>query len=449
MHAYLAFYISMSIALKISRISFLVLIVYGNVAVSDEWGNSLPADLMPYEARSQDNPYLRAPDYYGLDKLKSDEALWSEIFDNVRIPLLTTFRMSPFYNSNALLNNQRQLGSFGTFITPSLTLPFGNARHTGVVNYTMMASLYEAVPKNNYVGNALRASTTLNFNARNRLSLTAGGTFGYDPLGTMFTQGYVANELKEASAWTGYSFNANYQYGVIGAKGLLNFRFGLMGREYTNNLALMSQRDTETYNLGVSLLVRVLPKTRLLFEVNDAIINYPNSLNIGGNLSGSNYRIYTGATWVPSVKTQAVFKLGYQYHAFDDPSLKGQGGIATQAMLGWSPRERDNLSIQINNSINEALISGSNSVNTITFGTNWSHKWLERVSSHLGASFTNQDYTGNNIQNQTITLLANANYLFRHNMNFSLQYRYSDRLSNTDQFTYNQNMVMINFNTYF
>lgn len=427
----------------------LLILIQARLAVAEELGGALPAGLMPYEASSLDNPYLRAPDFYGLDKPKTDEALWSELFEDIRIPLLTTFNLSPFYNSNALRNNQRPSGSFGTFITPSFTLPFGNARHFGVLNYTMSASLYEAVPQNNYVSNALRASTTLNFNARNRLSLTAGGTFGYDPLGTMFTQGDVANVLKEASAWTGYNLNADYQYGAPGAKGLLNFRFGLMGREYTNNQGLLSQRDTQAYNLGASFLVRVMPKTRLVFEVDDTIMNYLNPLNSGGNLNGSIYRFYTGATWVPSARTQTVLKVGYQYRTFEDPSFENKGGPAVQAMVGWSPRERDHLSVQVNNSFNEALIAGSNSVSMLTFGVNWSHQWLDRVGSYLGASFTNQDYTGNNIQNKTIMVGAGANYQFRHNMNFAFQYSYSDRLSNTDQFTFDQNMVMLNFNTYF
>ena len=373
----------------------------------------------------------------------------SELFEDFRLPVLTNFTLTPFYNSSVLYNNQNKVGSFGTYITPSFTVPIGSARHFAVFNYTMQASIYEALSRNNTVNNTLSGTTSFEFTARHRLTLTGRGAFGYDPLGTLFSQGDIANVLRTPNQWMGYNLGGVYQYGAPGARGHLDFKFDFMNREYTNNLALTRQRDVNSYNLGVAFLWRFMPKTQLLFEVNDTIMDYYHQLNTGGNLNGSVYRIYTGATWVPTTKTRVALKFGYQYRQFEDPSLQGKGGPAFQTMVGWSPRSRDNLSLQFSNAFDEAQIAGSSTINTQNIGANWSHTWLERFNTNLGAFFMNQDYVGNNIQNQTIRVMTSANYQFRYNINAALEYLYSNRLSNEAQFSYDQNMVMLRLNTNF
>lgn len=404
---------------------------------------SLPTSLTPYELSPVNNPYLRTPDYYGLDKYEPEESLLEGLLEEFTLPLLINFRIEPFYNSNVLYNNQTHLGSFGTFINPSFLIPMGNDKFSAVLDYGFRASIYQAVPQNNYVDNFLGASTVLEFDHRNRLAITARGAFAHDPLGTMFSQGNVVKFLQRPNEWTGYSFSTLYQYGAAKAQGNLNFRFSVDDRRYTNNLLLTKQRDLTTYNLGATFFYRVMPKTNLVFEVNDTILDYPYPQNNGGSLNGSVYRAFTGATWVPTVKTRVVAKVGYQWRQFTDENYQSKGSPAFQGMVAWQPRPQDGLMLSMSNAFNEALIFGSNSVNTQNYAFNWNHVWLERFTTNAGVFYMNQQFSGNDTQNQTINGMLGANYAFRPGINTGLEYRYSTRFSNRQQYSFDQNLVLM------
>ena len=412
----------------------------------------LPPGLFSYDASSLNNPYLRSNNFYGFDKLDTDaDDRWTDLFGDFHLPLLANIGVAGFYDDNVLFNNLNRVGSFGTRLTPSLTMPFGSDKVFTTLNYALNANVFENLSYANTVSNFLNGSTSIEFDHRNHLVLSARGAFAQDPLGTMFSQGAIANVLPDPNTWSGYGFDAAYRFGGDGAKGNILLNFSMDNREYSNNKQYTYQRDLNAYQAGGAFLWRVMPKTQLLFEAQGTFLDYLNPYNNqGATLNGTLMRFYTGATWQASAKTRAVAKVGYQQRNYDDSIFRTQSGPAFQGMLSWQPGADDAVWAEISNAINEALIGGATSTNTQTYTVNWRHQWLERFNTQLGGFYLNQTYvTTANLQNNTAGARVSAYYTFRPGVWADLNYTYTDRSSDQTQFDFTQNLVFLNFRMLF
>lgn len=412
----------------------------------------LPAGLFSYDASSLNNPYLRSNNFYGFDKLDTDaDDRWTDLFGDFHLPILANIGVAGFYDDNVLFNNLNRVGSFGTRLTPSLTMPFGTDKIFTTLNYALNANVFENLSYANTVSNFLNGSTSIEFDHRNHLVLSARGAFAQDPLGTMFSQGNLANVLPDPNTWSGYGFDAAYRLGGDGAKGNILLNFSMDNREYSNNKQYTYQRDLNAYQAGGAFLWRVMPKTQLLFEAQGTFLDYLNPYNNqGATLNGTLMRFYTGATWQASAKTRAVAKVGYQQRNYDDSIFRTQSGPAFQGMLSWQPGADDAVWAEISNAINEALIGGATSTNTQTYTVNWRHQWLERFNTQLGGFYLNQTYvTTANLQNNTAGARVSAYYTFRPGVWADLNYTYTDRSSDQTQFDFTQNLVFLNFRMVF
>ena len=423
---------------------------YGAPAWSAGLSAFTPMGLFNYDASVLDNPYLRTNNFYGYDKVDvGDDDRWTDLFGDFTLPILANIGVAGFYDDNVLLNNLNRRGSFGTALTPSLTMPFGSDKVFTTLNYSLRANVYENVGYANTVGNYLNGSTSIEFDHRNHLVLSARWASAQDPLGTMFSQGSLANILQQPNHWNGYGFDAAYRYGGDGAKGNLLMNFSMDNREYTNNPTITYQRNLNNYNIGGAFLWRVLPKTQVLFEAQDSILDYHNLQTNGTSLNGSMYRVYTGATWVASAKTRAVAKVGYQIRTFDDTVYSTRTGPAFQGMLSWSPGSFDSVWAEVSNAINETYIGNSIAASTQNYTLNWRHNWLERFSTSLGAFYLAQQFVESSLEFNTITGRLTAMYTFRQGVWADLQYTFTDRTSNQNQYDFTRNLVMLNFRMLF
>jgi len=95
-----------------------------------------PMGLFNYDASVLDNPYLRSNNFYGYDTVDmGDDDRWTDLFGDFTLPILANIGIAGFYDDNVLLNNLNLRGSFGTTLTPSLTMPFGSDKVFTTLNY--------------------------------------------------------------------------------------------------------------------------------------------------------------------------------------------------------------------------------------------------------------------------------------------------------------------------
>jgi hypothetical protein len=173
--------------------------------------------LFNYDASVLDNPYLRSNNFYGYDTVDmGDDDRWTDLFGDFTLPILANIGIAGFYDDNVLLNNLNRRGSFGTTLTPSLTMPFGSDKVFTTLNYSLRANLLENLSFDNTIGNYLNGSTSFEFDRRNHMVLSARWASAEDPLGTLLSQGSLANILRQPNHWNGYGFDASYRYQWFG-----------------------------------------------------------------------------------------------------------------------------------------------------------------------------------------------------------------------------------------
>ena len=407
-----------------------------------------------YDSSTLNNPYLRTNNFYGFDRMDSDDAGGlAGLFGDIELPLITNLGISPFYNDNVLYNNDNRKSAFGSNFAPTLILPFGSRKIYTVFSYSLNANVYEGLSYANTTSNFLNSTTSVEFDHRNHLTLSARGTpYAQDALGTYFSQGNVANTLKTPNTWTGYGFDANYRYGSDTSEGNILLNFSMNDRLYQNNPEYTRYRSLNNYTFGGAFLWRALPKTQFLLETDATILDYfyPNSA--GNILSGDLYRAYTGVTWEATAKTRIVVKGGYQVRTYTDPHYQTQSGPGFQAMLRWQPAARDTVWLEAMNALNEAYIGSSTAINTQNYSLNWGHSWLERFRTQLTGTYVNQDYTNSSIQYQTYYGSISGIYTIQQGMWLDLRYNYSNRAANgsqNSQYNYDQNLLLFSYRMMF
>jgi hypothetical protein len=392
------------------------------------------------------DPYNRTPQYVRMDQPLGTEGRLDDEFD-FRLPIVGRMRVEGFYDDNVLNTGILKKGSFGTFIQPWFFLPFHHRSLTAGLGYSFRGNVYENVPQNNYVDNYVNAFSDVRFDHRNRLSLNGSLSYAHDPLGTQFVQGDASLLLKNPNEWQSQSFGALYRYGAEGAKGLLEFRFDYMNRYYQNNPEFTRGRSLNQYNIGSAFYYRVLPKTSLLFEINESFSDYLNPLPNGISQTNNQLRVLGGVTWRATAKTTGILKAGVLVKEFDEPvqglGTNGQPRPTFDAAVLWQPRSIDTVRVGAVMITNESNYLGG-AVNNQTYTVMWNHQWLPKLSSNIYANAMENSYTGSDRTDKGYMLGVGVYYPLQRWLTSGLQYTYTDRSSTIEQYSFTRNLVILN-----
>jgi hypothetical protein len=399
-----------------------------------------------FSQRNTLDPYNRTPQYIKMDQPLGTEGRLDEEFD-FRLPIVGRMQVEGFFDDNVFNTSILKKSSFGTFIQPWFFLPFRHRSLNAGLGYSFRGSVYENVPQNNYVDNYVNAFSDVRFDHRNRLSLNGSISYAHDPLGTLFTQGNVSLLLKNPNEWQSQSFDALYRYGAEGAKGLLELRFNYMNRFYQNNPEFTRGRDLNQYNLGGAFYYRVLPKTSLLFEVNESFSDYLQPLPGGLSQTNNQLRVLGGVTWRATAKTTGILKGGVMITEFDETAAgfrdNGQPTPTFDAAILWQPRSIDSVRVGALMITNQSNFLGG-ATNNQTYTVTWNHQWLPKLSSNIYANAMENSYTGSNRTDSGYMLGVGVYYPLQRWLTSGLQYSYTDRSSTIEQFNFTRNLVILN-----
>jgi hypothetical protein len=403
-----------------------------------------------FNPHNTQNPYNRTPQYMKMERALGAEGSLSDDEFDFRLPIVARMQVEGFFDDNVLNTAILQKSSFGTFIQPWFLLPFHHRSLNAGLGYSFRGHVFENVPQMNFVDNHVTAFSDIRFDHRNRLILNGSTNYAHDPIGVLFVQGDAALLLDTPNIWEGQRFDALYRYGSAGAKGLLEFRFNYINRIYQNNPLFTQGRSLDQYNLGGVFYYRVLPKTSLLFEVDNSYSDFlqPLPKQWGGVLMTNNQsRVLGGVTWRATAKTTGILKGGVMVTEFDEPvpGLRdhGQPLPTYDAAILWRPRSIDSVRVgarMITNQTN--FMFGA--INNQTYSVAWNHQWLPRLSSTVFANAMEDTFTGVARQDTGYMLGVSVHYPLQRWLTAGLTYNYTDRSSTMEQFNFTRNLVILN-----
>lgn len=294
---------------------------------------------------------------------------------------------------------------------------------------------YSRSPDDNYDDYALLGNADLVFTGRAGLRLRAEHRRGHDPRGSTDRPFGAKPDIFKNTGAEGI-----FGYGAPGAQGRIEVDAGYFERRYQNNRAFTEASDYDTRSGGGTFLWRVQPKTQLLFQAQRRDFDYRLA---SSTLDSEEDRLYFGARWEATAKTDGTLKIGRLKKDFRDSARQDISTGSWDVGVRWSPLTYSVFDLATSRQTTESTGFGDTII-TKNHSLTWSHDWSSRVRTQLLGSLRNDDFRGAGVsrEDDTRTVGARITYQFRRWLRFGAEYLHTDRDSNTAPFDYERNLIL-------
>lgn len=383
----------------------------------------------------------------------SSNVLSGNLFEASGIPVEQTRKINPIrlssaislyadtgidlgYDSNVTQARKGSEVSSSFFrVTPTLALDsqYRSGRYT--LSYKGDYVRYPSYNPNSLAQNDLIFQAQNVFTTRSALAWGASVGDHYDPIGS--TDRNLNGS--EADHYHTMAANATYAYGAESAQGRLEFDGGVGSKRYQNNRAWTESADVDNTNLAARFFYRVAPKTRALAEVRRTTYDYVSDLQ---RLDNTDWRTYLGATWDASSALTGTVKVGEQFKNYRDTDAhRNYKGFSWEAAVRWTPRTYSSFDLSTGRAANDPSGNTGSPV-TKSVMLAWNHDWTSYVHSKLSLGQMNTDYSGTGRKDTDRVAGVGVMYDMRRWLGLGLEYTWSKRNSNEDNYDYVRNVTM-------
>lgn len=352
--------------------------------------------------------------------------------------LFPTIGLSSGYQDNFLYQvDGRKEGSQYISISPGVRLEKFGEKTNFLVQYDITKTYFDFDSKYNVQTQHLLGNIDHRFSNRSNFGISAEYYDGTDRVGTGNQQGDLINLGLDPDEWHSFGLSGKWHYGGVGAKGALDFSVGTVDRQYDNNREFTATRDRRASYFGVTYSHEMSPKTHFLTQFKRTNIDYDIA-----TLDSTETRLMLGAEWKATGKTSARALVGYLTKDFDEPQHDDFKGVAIEVGATWSPRSYSMFDLTLNRETDETNGNGSYVVrNSADVG--WTHFWKDRFSTTANIGVSNEDYQGLTLRDDDINYYGvSAKYQFKDWFVSGVGYKYIDRDSTIDDFSYNDSSLL-------
>ena len=348
-------------------------------------------------------------------------------------------------NDNIYSQSSLKMSSNITVVAPKVKIEAKTGPHAFDATARIERGLYNSVSSANYTDQGLSGNAAWVLSGRSDLKMMAEYFIGHDDQGS--TPGVTQHDKPDL--WHQSSVGGTTAYGAEGAQGRVEFDAGLTNKRYDNFLRTLTsepdnlKRDRDDAKLGATLYWRVMPKTKMLFQVAQTQYNYRLDTvpKLWTSLNSTDRKLLVGVTWDAAAKTTGVFKIGSEKKDFADGTLADFSGTSWDGSVRWSPVTYSGFEVASGRSTNESSI-GNASLDT-RLGLSWNHSWNNRLTSLLSLSNTNTDYQGADQTDKVKAYGMKVNYQASRNIKLGVGYDRTDKTSSSKTAEYQRGIINI------
>ncbi|VAW46528.1 hypothetical protein MNBD_GAMMA03-1251 [hydrothermal vent metagenome] len=355
------------------------------------------------------------------------------------VTVFPTLGLSYGYDDNVFYTSdeQQRLSSNFTIFSPGIRLEAEGEKTDFLAQYDYNKTSFNSNSEYDFEMHHILAALGYSASARSRVEVSAEYFDGSDRIGTANQQGNFLELGLDPDEWRSFGIAGKWHYGGIGAKGAIDLELGAIDRQYDNNRQYTATRDRETRYVGVTYSHKITPKTNYLIQAKHARIDYDIA-----TLDNTETRLMFGAQWQATGKTSARALVGYLVKDFDGPIHDDFKGLALEAGMTWSPRSYSIFDLTLSRETDETNGNGSYVVrNSADLG--WTHFWKDRLSTTANIGVSDENYKGDLRDDSLKYYGLSAKYQFTDWLMSGLGYKYYNRSSNINEFSYQGNTVLL------
>ncbi|MDP2226311.1 MAG: outer membrane beta-barrel protein [Moraxellaceae bacterium] len=339
----------------------------------------------------------------------------------------------------------KEVDSMVVTVSPTFRLMAQDRENNYHVQYAIAAGIYSEDSNDNYVDHKLDVGAHFEPTSRVRFNVGAGYAMLHDDRGTGASEGKGLAAIKAMSEPDQYKktgLHGGVQYGAEDAAGQLYFNLGMSQKRYDDSTIAVS-RDLDNLNASLGLHLRLMPKTKLLLDIERDEGSYESA----ATAATSDYeetRLLVGVAWESTAKTSGKVRIGDSKRDLPGRSLsKFTWDLGVQ----WAPVERSRFSFNGGQRASEGTLP-TIAIETTNYSLAWNHDWSERLESRVSVGLTNEDHerqagTGSRSDDTTV-LSANLNYQMRRWLVIGGGVSNRERDSSQPGFAFDRNVISLN-----
>ncbi|WP_218281525.1 outer membrane beta-barrel protein [Pseudomonas sp. LPB0260] len=341
-----------------------------------------------------------------------------------------TLQVSERYDDNFRAVEDNEESSWITAITPTFVLGAQGRKSAYALTYSASSDIFHSSHADDNTDHHLTADAGFEFDVRNRLKLSAG----YHQVEETASQDQDIENDKFSTSNVG----GVYSFGAESARGQIDFGANYEELRYQNGNNLNADKERDTTALSSTFYYRVAPKTRALVEARHTDYDYLTNTRLNSN----NIALLGGVTWDATAKTTGTIKIGGERKRFDDSSIDDKSGSLWEIGASWSPRTYSTFDLKTRRALDEGD-SGASSIQSQSTTLSWNHQWMERLSSDLSYTYSDQEYQDVTRDDKIDTFGLGLTYELRRWLDVGIGYKYAENDSSAVGESYKRNIYSI------
>ncbi|GAA0810258.1 outer membrane beta-barrel protein [Colwellia asteriadis] len=402
---------------------------------------------------------------YNIDSERNDQAI--PVGGFLLTPLV---KFKQGYDDNVTSAKVDPISSWITIFQPSLkaTTEFGEfGKHNFEMDWVFTHGAYHASREDSYNDHDVSGKLNYELAEKHRLMAQGGYIQAHEERGSRFSLG-AGTQLAEPDTYEQLYGGVQYTYGAPTADARVELELGYLGNDYDSRFIdipnstpfdTTAARDRNTIKYGGTAYYKIGAATDLTFELWNSDISYDYTPRPEDLLDSTENRIMVGAKWEATALTTGFAKIGYIKKDFDLETRNTFDTPVWEVEVLWEPKTYSKVKFTTGQTADETNGEGfffsdtispvkANVVENTQYAVEWTHQWLERLTSKLGYAISQDEYFGtdNNTEykvrkDDNTAITAALFYDMNYWLSFSLDYRYTERDSTRDNFVYDRQFI--------
>ncbi len=341
-----------------------------------------------------------------------------------------TLEVSERHDDNFRAVEDNEESSWITSVTPTFVLGAEGRKSAYQLSYSAVSDTFHSSHKDNNTDHHVNADAGYEFDSRNRLKLNAG----FHKIEDTASE----DQNVENDKYTTSNVGGVYSFGAQTARNQIDFGANYQELRYQNSDNLNADKERDTTALNTILYHAVAPKTRALVEARHTDYDYVSNTRLNSN----NVALLAGLTWDATAKTTGTVKFGGEKKRFDDSNIDDESGGMWEVGVKWSPRTYSTFGLNTRRALDEGD-NGASSIESQSTTLSWDHEWMDRLSSTVSYTYTDQDYQDITRTDKIDTFGVGLTYEMRRWLDLGVGYKYSENDSDAVGESYERNIFSI------
>lgn len=341
-----------------------------------------------------------------------------------------TLEVSERHDDNFRAVEDNEESSWITSVTPTFVLGAEGRKSAYQLSYSAVSDTFHSSHKDNNTDHHVNADAGYEFDSRNRLKLNAG----FHKIEDTASE----DQNVENDKYTTSNVGGVYSFGAQTARNQIDFGANYQELRYQNSDNLNADKERDTTALNTILYHTVAPKTRALVEARHTDYDYVSNTRLNSN----NVALLAGLTWDATAKTTGTVKFGGEKKRFDDSSIDDESGGMWEVGVKWSPRTYSTFGLNTRRALDEGY-NGASSIESQSTTLSWDHEWMDRLSSTVSYTYSDQDYQDITRTDKIDTFGVGLTYEMRRWLDLGVGYKYSEKDSDAVGESYERNIFSI------